>query len=282
MRIRLLLSLAAVLLWLPVASVSAQAAIDSNATSTLRVLFIGNSLTYVNNLPRLVRAIAAAQPDGPRIKTTTYVAAGGSLAERWHAGTAADVLRSGHWDALVLQESSGLQGCMAVAEHRRERRCRESEIAHKHFSELAKAAGARVLLLTTWGPDTSFQGDINQGYDMLASALRHDGVHCIVVPAARALDRYASKHTQKVTRPDGLHPGLPASLLMAVQLYEAITDRQAQAHDVIIDFPLLPVVVPLTPGEPLEAQPQFAATPRTYLLKAAAIAPLLEVARASH
>ena len=74
----------------------------------LRVLFVGNSLTYVNDLPSTLRAIAAAQPTPVTIETQTFVAPGGSLADRWNDGKAAAALGAGHWDALVLQERGGV------------------------------------------------------------------------------------------------------------------------------------------------------------------------------
>jgi hypothetical protein len=35
---------------------------EASPPRELRVLFVGNSLTYVNNLPATLRALAAAQP----------------------------------------------------------------------------------------------------------------------------------------------------------------------------------------------------------------------------
>ena len=77
---------------------------DPAPARELRVLFVGNSLTYVNNLPRLLHAMAASQPGRSAITTATYVAPGGTVAERWADGHAAAALRDGHWDVLVLQE----------------------------------------------------------------------------------------------------------------------------------------------------------------------------------
>jgi len=283
MRIRLLLSLAAVLLWLPVASVSAQAAIDSNATSTLRVLFIGNSLTYVNNLPRLLQALAAAQPDAAAIATTTFAAPGGAIAERWDDGHAAEALRNGHWDALVLQERGGLLACLRDSELRREGECRAAERAHRDFARLAVASGTRVLLLATWGPGAELQRRMDAGIDQLAARLRSGGADVQVVPAGSVLRDWARQQPDDAPAfSDGVHPGLAASLIMAAQLYRALTGHDPQARDVVIDFPLLPRNAQVLPEQALERQPQLAGDGRRLVLKAAAITPLLEVARASH
>ena len=75
------------------------------APKEYRVLLVGNSLTYTNNLPALLRAVGASQ--GTPITTETYVAPGGTLSERWRDGNAADALRTRKFDVVVLQEIGG-------------------------------------------------------------------------------------------------------------------------------------------------------------------------------
>jgi len=89
---------------------------------------------------------------------------------------------------------------------------------------------------------------------------------------------FASRHSQRGTFPDGIHPSLQASLIMAAQLYRALTGHDAQAVDVVIDFPLLPVNTPINPGIALERQPRIAGDGELLLVKAATIAPLLKAA----
>ena len=48
----------------------------ASSGDALQVLFIGNSFTYVNNVPRLIEAIAASLP-GPCIETA-MIASGGA------------------------------------------------------------------------------------------------------------------------------------------------------------------------------------------------------------
>ncbi len=72
----------------------------------LRVLFIGNSYTYFNNLPELLRAVAASQKDGPRIETEGSLSGGKSLQWHWENSRALEAIRRGGWDFVVLQEHS--------------------------------------------------------------------------------------------------------------------------------------------------------------------------------
>src|SRR5690349_6806213 len=73
------------------------------ADTTLRVLFVGNSLTAANDLPALVHALAAVSA-GPAIETGTVTLGGYALEDHWTNGEARHALDSGDWDVVVLQQ----------------------------------------------------------------------------------------------------------------------------------------------------------------------------------
>ena len=107
-----------------------------------RVLLVGNSLTYTNNLPALLRAVGAAQ--GTPIATETYAAPGGTLAERWKEGLVAKSLQERRFDAVVLQEQGGhLAACMASLQEQRKAPCAASQRAYREISALATSKAAR-------------------------------------------------------------------------------------------------------------------------------------------
>jgi len=239
----------------------------------LRVLFVGNSLVYVNDLPATLRALAAAQPTPVRIETQTFVAPGGTVAERWKDGKAAAALADGHWDAIVLQERGGLLACMVDAEQRTQSECRASDRAHRDFAAKAKAANARVLLLATWGPDAAWQSKLDRAAKQLAGR-----IDATIVPAGPVLRRYANKHGNEATFPDGIHPSLPATLVMAVQLHRAIIGTAPRATDVTLDFALLPVNAAVDAGSPMESQAALRGSPRKVVVKADAISALIDAA----
>jgi hypothetical protein len=66
------------------------------------VLFIGNSLTAVNDLPRVVQAIAAA--GGVRMDVDSLTPEGASLEEQWNGGEARKKLAASKWTFVVLQQ----------------------------------------------------------------------------------------------------------------------------------------------------------------------------------
>ena len=112
------------LLLAPFAGVQAQ----DPAPKEYRVLLVGNSLTYTNNLPALLRAVGASQ--GTTIVTETYAAPGGTLDDRLDEGHVAAALRARKFDAIVLQEQGGhLAACMASAQEQRKAPCAASDRA---------------------------------------------------------------------------------------------------------------------------------------------------------
>lgn len=79
-------------------------ALKSFAQDSVSVLFIGNSYTYVNNLPQLVHDLAASKGD---VVTFGSQTAGGATFQ-YHASNAATytAIHSNPWDYVVLQAQS--------------------------------------------------------------------------------------------------------------------------------------------------------------------------------
>lgn len=101
MRVAGALRLAAAVVACGLAGVSAQ---EPNTRGT-RLLFIGNSYTYFNNLPAIVQRLGEAAGVGP--VDVRMVAPGGMrLEDHWRAADAHTALREGPWDVVVLQEQS--------------------------------------------------------------------------------------------------------------------------------------------------------------------------------
>src|SRR5690348_9457871 len=67
-----------------------------------RVLFVGNYLTYTNDLPAMVAAIAAAEGDTFFVSSQAYPDWG--LQDHWERGRAPAMLMTGTWDVVVMQQ----------------------------------------------------------------------------------------------------------------------------------------------------------------------------------
>lgn len=72
---------------------------------------------------------------------------------------------------------------------------------------------------------------------------------------------------------------IQTSLIVAAQVYQALTGRDAQAVDISIDFALLPVNALVKPDTPLEHQPQLAGDGKVVVIKADLVAPLLRATK---
>jgi hypothetical protein len=243
----------------------------------LNILFVGNSLTYVNNLPALFNALAIAQNAAPAMHADLIAAPGGSIAERWSDGITATEIASGRWQVLVLQERGGLLACLALPERRGEADCTASLAAHRKFSALAKEHGMRVILLGTWGPDSIWQGQLSRGLRVLADSANADAFDA--GPLVRA---YAKAHPQTPMYSDEiLHPTLDTSLLVAAGLYRRITGQVPVAAELEISAALLPARANVSGSILYSRQPQLAGDGATIHIGTARLQPLFAAIAAS-
>jgi len=72
----------------------------------LRVLFIGNSYTYVNDLPFQIQQVAASAGAEMPLEVVSITPGGMTLEHHWTSGAARRLIRQGGWTHVVLQEQS--------------------------------------------------------------------------------------------------------------------------------------------------------------------------------
>ena len=126
-----------------------------------RILFIGNSLTYANDLPAMVCGLARSA--GRQAICETVAKPDYGLEEHWNEREARQAIARG-WDVVVLQ-----QGPSALPESRR------LLIAYtRRFDAEIKKAGARTALYMVW-PSRARRGDfpgVSQSYAAAAKTSR--------------------------------------------------------------------------------------------------------------
>jgi len=247
-----------------------QAADPADPARSTAVLFVGNSLTYVNNLPALLRALGDAQ--GTAISTETWAAPGGTLAERWREGHVAEALRERRFDVVLLQEQGGhLSACMASAQEQRKAPCAASLRAYRDIARLAREHGARTLLFQTWGPDEKWQARLDRSLRLVA-----EETSASIFDAAGALDALRKAQPKVVLYPDGTHPSTQASLMLALALYRDITGATPIARDLRVRAPLLPVNAAVAADAPIESQQALAGNGAVTLVPVALLSPLID------
>src|SRR5512132_2395572 len=85
-----------------VACTGAGSAAAPDAAGQPAILFIGNSLTAQNDLPRRCALVAAAS--GTSVVTESVTMSGASLLDHWNDGRARRAIASRRWAAVVLQQ----------------------------------------------------------------------------------------------------------------------------------------------------------------------------------
>jgi hypothetical protein len=177
----------------------------------LRILFIGNSLTYVNDLPGMVRQLGASNSARP--VTVSSVAFGDySLEDHWNRGDALTAIRQGGWDLVVLQ-----QGPSALPESR----ANLIEWTGRFAGEIRKV-GSRPAVYMVW-PGLGRQeawDSVTDSYAAAAAAAR-----ALLLPAGEALrSAYTTDPGLPLFDADGFHPLPLGSFGVALVIYAAAAD----------------------------------------------------------
>jgi hypothetical protein len=73
----------------------------------MRVLFVGNSMTYYHGMPQMVERLATGDAGAEPLFAVSYTRPGWTLEEAATDDRLARLIQSLRWDALVLQEQTG-------------------------------------------------------------------------------------------------------------------------------------------------------------------------------
>lgn len=186
--------------------------IDQNRASPIRVLFIGNSYTYYNDMPSILADLARAAHDSCLIETQAVTLGGATLQSHWKSGKAHTALSHGAWDYVVLQEQST-------------RPIRNPARMHQYvrlFDECIGNCGARTLLYLTWA-----RGDAPETQDAISEAYRAiaDEIGAVVVPVGPAWQVACARSELTLYDDDRSHPALAGSYLAACVFYSVIMGK---------------------------------------------------------
>lgn len=148
---------------------------------------------------------------------------GAWLADHLRSGSVAAALAGGDFDVVVFQEQS-----MAPADRRIARE--STDPSASMLTQLARAAGARVVFFQTWGHVSGSQAVGHSSYESMQNAItatyddlgsRHLGTVAPVGEAWRAY--FISGHGLPLHGPDGSHPTVAGSYLAAAVIAATIT-----------------------------------------------------------
>jgi hypothetical protein len=236
----------------PAPSPSADAGSDALEASAppLRVLFVGNSYTYVNDLPSVVHALGATTP-GAAVEVESVTEGSAQLRTHWSNGTAPARIASGDVDVVVLQgqsvEAFGTFANMDFYPYA------------QMFADAARDAGVSVLWYATWARRAG--DDLYQGWrttpEFMMRSIEHSYRHAAeqwggTVARVGAAWQLALAELPGVAlhADDGSHPTPAGTLLTACTMFLALTGKEAVLGDPIplgIDRPTATALCALAP-----------------------------------
>ena len=177
----------------------------------LRILFVGNSLTYVGNLPAVFEALA--RRSGRPVRSDMLVKGGATLSQRLADGSVELALATVHYDHVVLQERGGDFLCAFGPDS-----CERATASLRRIATMAIKQHAMPLLLGTYQGLPKASRTL---VDAEAIAAANIGIPHV------ALSNHFQAAIHEVPSgewlfADGMHPGHQLVLLEAILLYEAL------------------------------------------------------------
>jgi hypothetical protein len=186
----------------------------------LRVLFIGDSLTYENGMPALLEGFVASDPFNEPLIAVSYTPGNQTFAQDTTDPTVDTLLHEVDWDIVVLQERS------AITVLDSQYRALYMDAPAAELVSKIRAIGAEPIFFATWGDRTgtlpyafdsydAMQGVVTRNYYEVALPL-----HVYVMPIDSAW-REALKRRPNVPlwAPDGHHPSRLGAYLNAAVFY---------------------------------------------------------------
>ena len=172
------------------------------------VMFIGNSLTYTNNLPKLVKAIAKQK--GISMKTKMIAFPNYALMDHWKDGEIQKELTRIHYDFVIIRQGPSSQAF-------------GKEILLKYgkkLSDLCKINQAKLCYFMVWPSLTNYYTFDNVIKNYREASISNEAILCPVGEIWKNhfdhtgnFDYYAS---------DGFHPSQKGSLNAAKTIVECL------------------------------------------------------------
>ena len=176
------------------------------------VLFIGNSLTYWNDLPLIVQALADSA-GGASLAVMVVAFPDYNLDDHRAEGTALRAITRGGWEVVVLQ-----QGPSSLPENRAQLRASVGALTAE-----IRGVSATPALYSVW-PTASRRDDFDRAIESYTLAAQD--VNGVLFPVAAAwLAAWRRDSTLALYSGDGLHPAVPGSYLAALVMYGALFGR---------------------------------------------------------
>jgi lysophospholipase L1-like esterase len=185
------------------------------------VLLIGNSRTFYNDLPGMVRRIADSAHSPVRLSITMLAWGGASFEENWNDEGVRAALQK-HWDAVILQAES-----RAIASE--ENRASFSTYGRKLIAA-GRQGGSPVAVIVNWAYGESIYSDAPPGtrddaigtVEQITRGLA-DQADARVIDTCAVWERIHAAHPRLPLYEDGNHPTVAGSYISALMIYRFLS-----------------------------------------------------------
>lgn len=185
---------------------------EPDPAATTRILFVGNSLTYFNDLPGMVKALADSAGIAG-VQTAQVAKPDYALEDHWNDGQAKRVIEKGGWHFVVLQ-----QGPSAVLANRANLRQWAAT-----FADLIRSKAGLPAMYQPWPALVNFSDFDASAESYRLAAQDINGLLLAAGNAWRAA--WAKDASFPLYDPDGLHPSVPGSYLAALTIFGGVFHR---------------------------------------------------------
>lgn len=178
----------------------------------MNILFVGNSLTYTNDLPSLVREMG--KMEGKKITFQSFLFANYSLEDHWNEGKVKTEIESGNYDFVIVQ-----QGPSALPESQ----VLLLEYATR-FAQVCRENNSKMAFYMVW-PSKARLFDLDNVIYSYTNAAEKTGA--LLCPAGLGW-KYAWETNPSIPLygSDGFHPGMDGTVLAALILYGTLMDKK--------------------------------------------------------
>lgn len=192
---------------------------QTDRSDTTKILFIGNSYTYFNSSPELLKGLAMEKFPNQVVETQLISQGGMTLEGHWKGDRALQAIQSKDWDYVVLQEQSKL-GMRVIIDNKTHFGQTDLffEYARKLDAEIKKSA-AKTVFFMTWSMEDQpeEQGILTHAYTSMAKEL-----DAILAPVGLAWDQVRNNEQLNLYFYDGSHPSPQGSYLIATTMFATI------------------------------------------------------------
>lgn len=174
----------------------------------VKILFVGNSLTYTNDVPSMVAALG--RDHGTKIEKEVLAKPNYALEDHWNEGCLQTMIKSGYFDFVVVQQgpSSQADGASSLLEY------------GDRIQQLCKAHDTRLAFYMVW--------PARYNYHMFPGVIKNytaaaEATNAILCPAGSVWKEYIdSTGDWSYYGPDEFHPSPIGSAIAAEIIYKAL------------------------------------------------------------